>query len=85
MTAAHATDLARHVLSELGDDTSGLMLYGSRARGTSRDDSDIDVLQLVQKNPRSYAIDSMNVTVYTAAHLTKMAVRGSLFARPPDR
>lgn len=81
MTAAHATDLARHVLSELGDVGCGLVLYGSRARGTSRDDSDIDVLQLVEKDPRSYAIDSMNVTVYTAAHLTAMAVRGSLFVR----
>jgi predicted nucleotidyltransferase len=81
MTAAHATDLAKHVLSELGEEQCGVVLYGSRARGTSRDDSDIDVLQLVEKNPRSYAIDSMNVTVYTAAHLSTMATRGSLFVR----
>jgi len=81
VTAAHATHVVRRLLSEFGDDNRGLVLYGSRARGTSRDDSDIDVLQIVEDNPRSYAVGSMNVTVYTAAHLTSMAERGSLFVR----
>jgi predicted nucleotidyltransferase len=81
VTTAHATDLARQVLSELGEHEHGLVLYGSRARGTSRSDSDIDVLQLVEKNPRSYTIESMNVTTYTATHLMTMAARGSLFVR----
>jgi len=81
VTAAHATGLVRQLLSELGDDNYGLVLYGSRARGTFRDDSDIDVLQLVDDNPRSYADGSMNVAVYTAAHLTALAERGSLFVR----
>lgn len=81
VTTAQATDLTRHVLSVVGDVKSGVLLYGSRARGTSRDDSDVDVLQLVEKSPRSYSVGSLNVTVYTAAHLTNMAMRGSLFVR----
>jgi predicted nucleotidyltransferase len=81
MTAAQATDLARHVLSELGEEKCGVVLYGSRARGSFREDSDVDVLQLVEESPRSYSVGSMNVTVYTVAHLTDMAMRGSLFVR----
>ena len=81
MTTAQANDAVRQVLYELGEHQQGLVLYGSRARGTSRSDSDIDVLQIVEENPRSYAVDSMNVTSYTAAHLTTMASRGSLFVR----
>ena len=67
MTAAQATDLARHVLSELGEEKCGVVLYGSRARGSFREDSDVDVLQLVEESPRSYSVGSMNVTVYTVA------------------
>lgn len=81
MTAAHATDLAKHVLSEVHESHCGLVLYGSRARGTSRIDSDVDVLQLVEKTPRSYSVGSINVTAYTTEHLMNMAVRGSLFVR----
>lgn len=81
MTAMQATDLTRQVLSKVGEEKSGLVLYGSRARGTFREDSDVDVLQLVEESPRSYSIGSMNVTVYTPAHLTDMAMRGSLFVR----
>jgi len=65
----------------VGDVKHGVILYGSQARGTSRDDSDIDVLQLVEQNPRSYSVGPVNVTVYTAAHLSVMANRGSLFVR----
>lgn len=81
MTTAQATDLARQVLSAVGDARNGVLLYGSQARGTSRDDSDIDVLQLVDHSPRSYSVGSINVTVYTAEHLAAMARRGSLFVR----
>lgn len=81
MTTAQVTDLAKHVLAVVGDVKNGVVLYGSRARGTSREDSDIDVLQLVEQNPRSYSVGSLNVTVYTATHLAAMATRGSLFVR----
>ena len=81
MTTAQATDLARRVLSAVGDARNGVLLYGSQARGTSRNDSDIDVLQLVEHSPRSYSVGPINVTVYTAAHLSAMAARGSLFVR----
>lgn len=81
VTVAHATDLAAQVLSEVGEQNCGVLLYGSRARGTSRQDSDIDVLKLVDENPRSYSAGLMNVTAYTVDHLTSMAARGSLFVR----
>src|SRR5438477_358219 len=58
-----------------------VMLYGSRARGVSRPDSDVDVLQLVRDRPRSYSVGRANVAAYTPDHLAALAERGSLFVR----
>ena len=41
--------------SRLGDGLVSLVLYGSRARGTHRDDSDIDVLVVIEGLPRDRA------------------------------
>jgi hypothetical protein len=69
---------ARRALTGL---SLAVMLYGSRARGDPRPDSDVDVLQLVRNRSRSYANGRVNVTAYTPEHLMLMARRGSLFVR----
>jgi hypothetical protein len=75
------TALARDVLAHMTRPNLGVILYGSQARGTSRYDSDIDVLEIVERAPHSYSIGQMNVTAYTAQHLSTLASRGSLFVR----
>lgn len=55
------------------------MLYGSHARGDPTPGSDVDVLQLVSRQRRSYHKGRLSVTVYTAEHLRALAEAGSLF------
>lgn len=55
------------------------MLYGSHARGSADDESDVDVLQLVPNGAVAYSVGSVNVTQYLAGQLRAMAQRGSLF------
>jgi predicted nucleotidyltransferase len=69
------------IKSALSGHSLAVMLYGSRARRTARPDSDVDVLQLVSDNPRSYSSGRVNVTAYTPEHLTLLGIRGSLFVR----
>ena len=54
-THSYVDRLARMLRSRLGDRLVSLVLYGSRARGTHRDDSDIDVLIVVEALPRDRA------------------------------
>jgi hypothetical protein len=62
-----------------GHDALAAMVYGSYARGTHDEDSDIDVLELVAADPAPYTRGRVNVTQYTPSHLGQMAQRGSLF------
>lgn len=73
---AHAAILAR-----LRGNFVAAMLYGSRARGDARADSDVDVVQVVAHATRSYSVENLNVSTYTVSHLVQMADRGSLFVR----
>jgi hypothetical protein len=68
-------------LDALQGTSHAVMLYGSHARGRARTDSDIDVLQIVPRRPRSYSQGPVNVTAYTSEHLAELASRGSLFVR----
>jgi hypothetical protein len=56
-----------------------VMLFGSIARGTSTNGSDVDVLQVVPEPRPSYKEGALNVSVYCDSALTQMALEGSLF------
>jgi Nucleotidyltransferase domain len=73
--------LAAEIRCALTGPSLALMLYGSRARGDARPDSDVDILQLVPARPRSYSTGRVNITAYTPAHLMLLAQSGSLFVR----
>ncbi|WP_199440508.1 nucleotidyltransferase domain-containing protein [Umezawaea beigongshangensis] len=60
-------------------DSLATMLYGSYARGTEVKESDIDLLQLVERSPKAYDFNHISVTQYTPLHLKIMAQEGSLF------
>lgn len=67
-------------LSCLTGASLGVLLYGSHARGDSLPSSDIDLLQVVENSPRSYAIGRVSVVAYTVGQLGEMCLTGSLFA-----
>jgi hypothetical protein len=73
--------LAEEIRCALTGPSLAVMLYGSRARGVARPDSDVDVLQVVPDRPRSYSMGRVNIAAYTPAHLMLLAQRGSLFVR----
>jgi Nucleotidyltransferase domain len=68
------------LLLELPDPGLAVMLYGSRARGDSTRDSDVDLLQLVQTKTDHYRIGRISVAAYTQAELELLCQNGSLFA-----
>jgi hypothetical protein len=72
---------AEEVRRALTGPSLAVMLYGSRARGSARLDSDVDVLQVVPDRPRSYSAGRVNIAAYTPAHLQLLAQNGSLFVR----
>ena len=69
------------VLDRLRGSSVAVMLYGSRARGDARADSDVDILQVVEDRARAYSVGEVNVSAYTNDHLRELASRGSLFVR----
>jgi predicted nucleotidyltransferase len=44
-------ELARHFRARLGEDLVGVVLYGSRARGDARPDSDLDLMIIADRLP----------------------------------
>lgn len=78
----HAADDPSHLLSLLKAPHYGVMLYGSYARGTASERSDLDILQIVKgRHPRAYSLGRANVATYQEEHLTALARQGSLFVR----
>jgi nucleotidyltransferase-like protein len=58
---------------------SAVILYGSRARGDHRPDSDTDVLQILREAQPSRSVEEIVLSCYTLPQLQKMARHGSLF------
>jgi predicted nucleotidyltransferase len=71
LESAALTDLAASVRTALGHRLVGLTLFGSRARGEGREDSDLDVLVLVQKLSRGdrRVVQDLTFDVGLAHHL----------------
>ena len=60
---------------------SGLMLFGSAARGDIGPDSDTDLLAISREGgPRSHKVNGIEIQFYSPAHLLKMGESGDLFA-----
>jgi len=58
---------------------SSVVLFGSVARGTPDDASDIDVLDVREQSRRPYRIGRISVSIYTPDFLSMIARQGSLF------
>jgi uncharacterized protein (UPF0332 family)/predicted nucleotidyltransferase len=97
-TTAHYRDTAREFAqrakARLGDNVHALVLYGSVARDTATEWSDIDVLVLSDENEDSLSDKIQEVTwpgdgdlgkvavrVYTASHIARLLHGGWPFAR----
>lgn len=74
-----APDLLAEVAEAIRGSALGVMLYGSQARGSADESSDVDVLQVVSCHAGAYKVGRVGVTAYTPAHLHQMASHGSLF------
>lgn len=58
---------------------STVILFGSYSRGDYNENSDIDVLEVTQKENKPYSISNINYSTYTNQQLKKMAKSGNLF------
>jgi hypothetical protein len=67
--------------SMLPGDVRGLLLYGSRARGTHKPDSDVDILQLSSSSGPTLHFGLLSVSRYDASSLRALMTRGSVFGR----
>jgi hypothetical protein len=74
-------DQVRDALRLVRSDAVAVMMYGSRARGTERPDSDIDILAVVDNRPGSFNDGHVSISYYTSTHLSELAKQGSLFVR----
>lgn len=87
MPSAEASEIPGTALSlndlkaNLRGDVRGLLLYGSRARGTDRPGSDVDVLQLSNVSGPTVHIGLVSVSRYDAQSLRSLLQRGSIFGR----
>jgi predicted nucleotidyltransferase len=65
----------------LQGDVRGLLLYGSRARGTASPESDVDILQLSNSSGPTLHTGLLAVSRYDAFSLRGLMTRGSIFGR----
>ena len=70
---------SERILREASQSARAVILYGSRARGDDRPDSDTDVLQILREVQPSHSIEELVLSCYTFPQLQKMARHGSLF------
>lgn len=75
--------LPKEITDEIERSVTGpylaLMVYGSQARGSADEGSDVDVLAVVDRHAGAYSVGRVAVTAYTPAHLHTMAQSSSLF------
>jgi len=81
---AHETLVDKHlsarIESLLKSPSQGWWLFGSYARGDAvAEESDVDVLHISPVPQLHYSEEEIQVTVYTPAHLFRMAKEGNLF------
>lgn len=70
---------SERILRTASHDARAVILYGSRARGDHRLDSDTDVLQILRESRPSHTVEEIVLSCYTLPQLLKMARHGSLF------
>lgn len=70
---------SERILKHTSPSARAVILYGSRARGDSRPDSDTDVLQIFSTTQTSHIVEEIALSCYTLPQLQKMAHHGSLF------
>lgn len=63
------------------ENSDGLMLFGSAARGDMNANSDVDVLVVLKGKSRTIRNGKFNISFYSRNHLASMAELGSLFVR----
>lgn len=69
------------LVTKLPGEVRGVLLYGSRARGTGNTDSDVDILQLSNSSGPTLHIGLLSVSRYDASSLQSLMTRGSIFGR----
>ena len=70
---------AGEILGQLAGDWRAVMVYGSRVRGDFTEESDLDVLQLVDQPAPHYARGLMVVTVRPVFELQRQSRHGDLY------
>lgn len=73
--------LCRRLKEAFGDNLCSVVLFGSRARGTARPDSDVDILLVFRDLPKSNL--RRHAQVDAAIHSSRAASRGPLISVIP--
>jgi predicted nucleotidyltransferase len=79
MTRSEALDAAA-LVGAAREDATGVVLYGSHARGDAGRHSDVDLLEVVPSHPGARQIGDISLVAYDYSQLEAMVERRGLFA-----